>query len=521
MNNIGIFLGYSSEQPITKEGLGRLLAFLLKEMVDKNEITIYIAMPMWYKVHLYHLLEDHNIEKGKVKVITTRNIPIAIKLFSYLKRKGIKKRKFSIFPQINIFLKNCFVNIIGSRSWLRLSVYLLPLILLLPFFILLIFPILFSIYLKRSNRKVPILSFVSRIINSPKEIRNSAFLNTSYEEMISRELQSLVNIINSRKEVSSWLVPTLFWPEATGIKAKKICVCPDIVMYDFPLQFKSDNSVISLQKLEKTASLNKHFITYSNYVKNNHLINKLCVERENVSVIRHGQVSLSRYLEYNKFNNSEYTVKEKAAEILSRYIATHQWNNIDWLGFDFRREKFIFYASQYRPYKNIISLLEMIRVINCEHGISIRLVLTCDIISQDNLHEYIVKNDLHGLVMSAYNISSSELASLYALASLTINPTLFEGGFPFTFCEAYSVGTPSLMSKIAVVEEFLKEVEVDAVLIDEMLFDPYDIQDLVNKTLHVLGNEAELYAKQKRIYDSFPSWSEVADKYISHLVSVK
>ena len=66
------------------------------------------------------------------------------------------------------------------------------------------------------------------------------------------------------------------------------------------------------------------------------------------------------------------------------------------------------------------------------------------------------------------------MAAFSHLAVLAVNPTLFEGGFPFTFSEAYSVVTPSIISKIPVVED----VVTDTYLQKRMLFNPYNLDDM-------------------------------------------
>jgi len=47
------------------------------------------------------------------------------------------------------------------------------------------------------------------------------------------------------------------------------------------------------------------------------------------------------------------------------------------------------------------------------------------------------------------------IAACYKLADLAVNPSLSEGGFPFTFTEALSVGTPVVMARIPVTEEII------------------------------------------------------------------
>jgi glycosyltransferase involved in cell wall biosynthesis len=110
------------------------------------------------------------------------------------------------------------------------------------------------------------------------------------------------------------------------------------------------------------------------------------------------------------------------------------------------------------------------------------------------------------------------LASLYCLACLAVNPTLFEGGFPFTFTEAYSVGTPSLLSDIAMVRERLADRENETGRLQErMLFDPMNPLDLADKIRWAVANREELLALQQGLFETFPTWEQVAKQYSDSL----
>jgi len=110
------------------------------------------------------------------------------------------------------------------------------------------------------------------------------------------------------------------------------------------------------------------------------------------------------------------------------------------------------------------------------------------------------------------------LASFYCLASLAVNPTLFEGGFPFTFTEAYSVGTPSLLSDISMVRERLADRDNETGrLLERMLFDPMNPLDLAEKIRWAVANRQELFALQRGLFEAFPTWEEVAQRYSDSL----
>ena len=103
------------------------------------------------------------------------------------------------------------------------------------------------------------------------------------------------------------------------------------------------------------------------------------------------------------------------------------------------------------------------------------------------------------------------MAAFCHLATLAVNSTLFEGGFPFTFSEAMSVGTPSLLSKIPVVEEVITDPNMQSY----MLFDPYNLDEIVEKICWGIDNRDTLYQIEKPLYDEMKkrTWGDVATDY--------
>ena len=98
-----------------------------------------------------------------------------------------------------------------------------------------------------------------------------------------------------------------------------------------------------------------------------------------------------------------------------------------------------------------------------------------------------------------------------------MNPSLAEGGCPFTFTEAVSVGTPVVMSRIAVTEEVI----TDETLRHAMLFDPYDWRSVAERIEWGLVNREPLLAMQRPVFDVLArrSWHEVVDDHVRILES--
>ena len=107
------------------------------------------------------------------------------------------------------------------------------------------------------------------------------------------------------------------------------------------------------------------------------------------------------------------------------------------------------------------------------------------------------------------------MAACYRLADLAANPSLSEGGCPFTLTEALSVGTPVVMARIAVTREVVTDAELQGL----MLFDPYDWEDMAARMEWALQNRDELLGRQLKLYDRLAqrSWRNVVHEYIAIL----
>ena len=150
--------------------------------------------------------------------------------------------------------------------------------------------------------------------------------------------------------------------------------------------------------------------------------------------------------------------------------------------------RFALFTSQARSHKNLLQLIRTWEVLLRRHYCGAKLVLTCRLSDEPKVFEYIRAHHLQHDVLEISGVPSAILAALNMLATISINPTLFEGGFPFTFSEAYSVGTPSVMSSIPAVLEMVH----DPALQDAMLFDPYDSESISERVRWALANRSRL-----------------------------
>jgi hypothetical protein len=247
-------------------------------------------------------------------------------------------------------------------------------------------------------------------------------------------------------------------------------------------------------------------------VKTAQISSKFAIDSGKISVVPHGHITLEESLTilkpFSKMHPGEQQdlCLQIVHDYLCGYIIDPYVRNFDFTGL-----RFIFYTSQIRPTKNICSLIRAFHKVLHENHEPIKLILTGTPSDIGSVPELITELGLKRDVLFLPRIPTRVMAALYHLSALAVNPTLFEGGFPFTFSEAYSVGTPSVMSRIPVVEEYINDPDLQTA----MLFDPYNVDDIAERIYWGLQNRDELFDIQRSVYERLKSRSldQVAREY--------
>ncbi|MGF2226542.1 hypothetical protein ACQT3V_08645 [Brucella sp. NF 2653] len=372
MRKIGVFLGYNLGQSIRSEGLGRLLAFIIKGACTRDDYEITVACPNWYRNELLFLLDDHSIPAEKIRILTTASEPYLIRLHKLITRRNRAVRtvvrrslrskflnlKNSVWRNLlNVTLSSSvqeaypfMIKVVARGTLLILSeIVLAPLILLRQLIHLLPNRITAALFaLRQKVRALVAGSF------------RAGWMHDLLGELRRRELGRLVSKINAEPKIDSWLIPTLFWPECVGITARKVVVAPDIVFLDFPIHYANENCIKFLTNARLIAENADHLITYSDYVKSAHLVRGLGVKANKVSVVRHGAVSMTEYLTLGGKQLSPQLQKEVSIDIVSKFQMRGS-SDLAINRLDFQSEKILFYSSQIRHHKIFLFLSEWSR----------------------------------------------------------------------------------------------------------------------------------------------------------------
>lgn len=541
---IGIYLGYApyvKQMSLKQEGLGRYLAYLLKGFSEtKNELVI--ACPNWVLPLVNELVEEEDIDVSKIEVLKPSSEPVLFRVYlKWVNRKNKKAPKKSRCrikgAVVNILDKLmdvllCTKNIMVLIGLVALAVILG--IILLPLGIVSgiaygIFKVLKVILVKIFHVQglaINIKGIVSRL---PLANRFWSYIRGKYTILIIQEKirkYSMDEIIRKAKHMKNppdiWYSPTAFWGEFNQMPGVRVVCVPDLVTIEFSTNFSKGTFYETTKKVSDAIEGGDYFITYCNYVKEDLLLGKYFKKSDDIVAIPHAQNDMLTFLDlagyfkrvpFKEDVNRYFACNIVLPGVLSHSVGMHQYllNYDNTNHFSFKDVDYIFYPSQVRGNKNILNLVKAFEHILRKRNVSVKLILTCDIDSDKNLKNYINEKRLQYDVLSFSRVTAQQLAALYMCAKLVVNPTLYEGGFPFTFGEGMSVGTPSVMSRIPQVLEVMQNCELE-----DYLFDPYDYIDIAEKIENGIRNREKLLGKEQILYNELRnrSWADVCSEYV-------
>ena len=538
MKNYGIYLAYPPDVDLRGEGLGRHLAMFLNGAEQVGDVQFTSVCPSWTKKTLELLFHGEGVDSGIFEIRSPEGQPYILKIFQSIRALKFKgARVFGVFQKLKALLSEgagfiwlrLVVGVVSVRDGYSLFMFigetifwlilLLPILaLLLPLIILLgaagVLKLMVHAKHLLPERISVLLLQINALIIKPE--RNNNILRI-FEKMQDVEISRMQGVINGLKEISAWYCPTAFWPEVNDINKPKIICVPDVVVSNFPVEFSKVGgnwALHSFKKIEKTISHGDFFVTYSETTKWKTLVDRYGVSPERIKVIRHAPNALNSWIDAGGPSPSEKMTKAYCLMLLDEALARN--NQALYIGaLESPEFKYIFYASQVRPNKNIMTLLHAYDYLLKRRFIGAKLFLTGNPISMPEVGNFVRQHGLDRDVIFLQNLTVSELAAAYRMATLAVNPSLSEGGCPFTFSEALSVGTPVVMSRISVTEEVLTNEELQKIT----FFDPYDWKDCANRIEWGLSHTDELLLIQKKTYAELQgrTWSDVVGEYVEFL----
>lgn len=532
LKRYGIYLGYPPTVDLRNEGLGRHLAEFLKGAQDREDIRFVIACPSWLRANLIQLCEACNVHADRLEIIAPHAKPLLLTAYQrYRAMKNSKRRPrrgrgrlARLRRRVRDGVRELESRLVSTRSIpLALGIGML----LSSFFAvgwvagkLVSLPRLVPKLVAGARSKIPRgkpAPASPHSASGPKASPRVSFLARMYRLMEESEANLMRSMIEARDDVAAWYSPTAFWPHFNRIDAPRLMCVPDVVLTDFPTGFAlvAGNELLdNFRQVERAIRGGEHFVTYSEETKWHTLVDRYGADPDHVFVVRHGANRLDDLVTVTGFEDNEEATNAFCRRLFSNALRKAVNNAYGRVSIS-SSVRFIFYASQFRPNKNVISLLKAYNHLIKHRFIGHKLILTGKPMEMSDVRRYVQEQNLQNDVLCLHGLTEQELAACYRLADLAVNPSLSEGGCPFTFTEAMSVGTPAVMARIPVTEEVINEPGLQ----EWMLFDPYDWEDMARRIEWALAHRELLHARQKPFYDKLTqrTWRNVVDEYVDIL----
>jgi glycosyltransferase involved in cell wall biosynthesis len=533
LKHYGIFLAYGPTVDLKKEGLGRLLGAFLQAAAAQPDVRFVVACPQWSQRGFLAFCEGEGIPAGSFDLVTTQGIPFLLRVYLALRapkrpRRRNRLREFVAWLRAwsERRVRRPARRLVSARTfvpWLLLALLAVAVALVLAPALLAVWLVMAGLILIRlgarylspffaRTRARGVFAWLSDVINPGGA---ETFTMSLYRLMQEAEVERMVRRVNDLKHVKAWYSPAAFWPGFNRILAPRLLCIPDVVISEFPVTFAQldPNTLTTMKLLEDTIRGGSHFVTYSSRTKWDTLVDRYSVNPDDVSVIPHASWDLSPWITVRGFPDETLATRNYCSLLLEEAFASSPDPYV-W-GLSSSSLRFFFYAAQFRPNKNVLTLLRAYEHLVRERLLSHKLILTGDPATLPEVRTFLQERHLTREVLCLHALSTPQLAACYSLAELSINPSLSEGGFPFTLSEALSVDTPVVMARVPATEE----VVADPSLQEMMLFDPYDWRDTAKRIEWALENRETLLNAQREFFAQLRqrTWSDVVREYIAVL----
>ncbi len=478
VKRFGIYTSFPPGVDMTKEGLGRHLAYFLQAAQQRPDIRFTLACPSWSRSDILALCRAYRIDPGSFDLLS----PLPLPAFNFLRRRHKQLVKVVLAPLI-------LLSLLGRR-------------LLQPFVRL------WRCIWCGLHESPPAPDVLVRFNLGGTRQR-------IFKRIVHFEISRLHRLIARRANVLAWYSPTSFWPRFNELPVPRLMCVPDVLVGDFPVGFARLSGAAFYERLTEIGEAianGYHFVTYSDAVQRDTLGARYGIDPARVSVIRHGANRMDEALQ----SPDGTTQDTKGLLALFHAALEKALGHPDATVFAHEELRFLFYASQIRPSKNVLTLLRAYHYLLHHRYISHKLIMTGNPHVVPDVLAFVKDHKLENDVLFLHGLTGEELAACYKLADLAVNPTLFEGGCPFTFTEAVSVGTPVVMSDIPVAREVLTDPVLQAVT----FFDPYDWRMAAARIETALQDLPSLLELQRRYYQARlvqRTWRHVVDDYIALL----
>jgi len=308
---------------------------------------------------------------------------------------------------------------------------------------------------------------------------------------------------------TSWIIVNPEWKNSSVLEGRKIVTIPDLVYREVWVDgFSKQEIQMHTKAVREVATAADKIICFSSHVVHQQIAGLLADrDSKKIRVVPHAPILP------DSFADSENDSRAQLGNALRELFSSEQLHR-HYCDFPFERMRYMLVSSQVRSYKNYKRLLKAFDAVLRRHRRNIKLVVTGDLNSNEDLLFFLQERGLVFDVIQARNLKENLHTRLIRHAELIVIPTLFEGGMPFGFAEAIGMGTPCAFSRIPAFTESLTEQE----LAEPEVFNPRESGSIEQAILHVLDHRDEVLKRQQMIVErlSQRTWANVAEECLSY-----
>lgn len=338
------------------------------------------------------------------------------------------------------------------------------------------------------------------------------------EGFVAEEFAELVDFANTHVPVEGWISIFPTFEFAAGLAKPLAVIFPDAIPKTFH-EFselawgESGNHVVWEWKIRALVSRADRLVTFSDHVRDEHVVGMFGAPVSKVTVVPHAQPDLSSALPFVHNRTRSAKSLEKAADILRAHSHSRKWTYLS--DFPFEQVPYIAVSTQDRVTKNVRLIVDAtLRAIRNDRR-DLKILSTAPFhfgADWTPLPNYIERHLALRDIVSMPDLPRVEHAAFYHCAAVAVHASIFEGGHaPFPFSEAVSVGTPCLMACGPHMSEFIVS-EPD---IEQFTFDPNDADALQTLIFDTIDRRDDVLAMQRKVFERLRrrSWANVASAY--------
>ncbi len=476
---LGVWLGFPGFTQMKREGIARYILYLTKYIIKNHRIQCEI----WC----------YEINKKEVEFLFSELLnDVYYKKFIEIKTESnnLSNSKIKLFS--DAWQLNSLRNNGNSVSWK------------LPYGNFKTSVRLFYSTENKSNFFYLIACYPLMLVLLLKGIYDKILfkINKKSKPIVDNQIEPLAGIANNFSKADCFIIPVFLLSNALQIKKPKLMALHDLHLYDYYDLFVDEWGV------KDTDSWLASFDNSVNLISD-YLINGKIFFVSNCDYVR-------------KFHTLKYIKNTDEALTDFVYLPVIIPDDIDKkiISEDLIKEKYkidspyIFFPTQVRPYKNVITLLKALNIL-IEKKIKIKIVLTGKVKDSNLASRFIDENKLSDYIIQTGDVPEEDLYSLHKYAAATVVTTLFEGGIPWPALEALYMDTPVILSKIPMAIERVESIGYNIDNCGLRFFEPLDFKVLSKEIENAISSRSEIVNSQKDIKKTLLAynWDDVSRKY--------